>query len=53
MTYDHIRVTPLAIAVGAEISEIDLAVPPGETRLAEIRRALGANTVSCSSTTSI
>jgi taurine dioxygenase len=41
MTYDHIRVTPLATAVGAEISGVDLARPHGEPELAEIRRALG------------
>ena len=41
MTYNHIRVTPLATLVGGEISGVDLAVPPGEPGLAEIRRALG------------
>jgi hypothetical protein len=41
MTYDHIRVTPLATAVGAEISGVDLAMPPGTPELVEIRRALG------------
>jgi taurine dioxygenase len=41
MIYDHIRVTPLATSVGAEISGVDLATPPGEPGLAEIRRALG------------
>jgi alpha-ketoglutarate-dependent taurine dioxygenase len=41
MTYDHIRVTPLASHVGAEISGVDLAMPPGEPALAEIRLALG------------
>ena len=41
MTYDHIRVTPLATHVGAEIAEVNLAVPPGGPGLAEIRRALG------------
>ena len=41
MTYDQIRVTPLATSVGAEISGVDLAVPPGAAELAEIRRALG------------
>ncbi len=41
MTYDHIRVTPLATSVGAEISGIDLAAPPAEPGVAEIRRALG------------
>ena len=40
MTYDHIRVSPLATSVGAEISGVDLATP-GEPGLAEIRRALG------------
>jgi hypothetical protein len=41
MTYDHIRVTPLATHVGAEISGVDLAGAPGGAELAEIRRALG------------
>ena len=41
MRYDYIRVTPLATSVGAEISGIDLATPPGEPGLAEIRQALG------------
>src|SRR5271169_6533114 len=41
MTYDHIRVTPLATHVGAEISGIDLATLHGGPGLAEIRRALG------------
>jgi alpha-ketoglutarate-dependent taurine dioxygenase len=41
MTYDHIRVTPLATSVGAEISGVDLATPPDGPGVAEIRRALG------------
>jgi alpha-ketoglutarate-dependent taurine dioxygenase len=41
MTYDHIRVRPLATSVGAEISGIDLVRSPGGPELAEIRRALG------------
>src|SRR5439155_2396238 len=41
MTYDHIRVTALATSVGAEISAVDLATPPGASELSEIRRALG------------
>jgi taurine dioxygenase len=41
MIYDHIRVTPLATSVGAEISGVDLATPPGGPELAEIRKALG------------
>ena len=41
MIYDHIRVTPLATTVGAEISGVDLAAPPDEPGVAEIRRALG------------
>ena len=41
MTYEQIRVTPLATHVGAEISGIDLAASPGEAGVAEIRRALG------------
>src|SRR5260370_1397432 len=45
MTCDHIRVTPLATLVGAEISGIDLATPPGGPGLAEIRRALGGGRV--------
>jgi len=41
MIYDHIRVTPLATSVGAEIFGVDLATPPGGAEVAEIRRALG------------
>ena len=41
MTYDYIRVTPLATFVGAEISGVDLATSPGEVQVAEVRRALG------------
>ena len=41
MAYDHIRVTPLATHVGAEISGVDLAGSPGGAEVAEIRRALG------------
>jgi taurine dioxygenase len=41
MTYDHIQVTPLATSVGAEISGVDLAAPPGGAGVAEIRRAFG------------
>jgi taurine dioxygenase len=41
MTYEHIRVTPLATCVGAEISGVDLAIPPGGPGLGEIRRAFG------------
>ena len=41
MTYDHIRVMPLATHVGAEISGVDLAGPPDAVELGEIRRALG------------
>jgi taurine dioxygenase len=41
MTYDQLRVTPLATHVGAEISGVDLAIPPGGPELAETRRALG------------
>ena len=41
MTYDHIRVEPLSTALGAEISGIDLAVPPAESALSEIRHAFG------------
>ena len=41
MTFNHIRVAPLATSVGAEISGVDLAPPPGGLGLAEIRRALG------------
>jgi taurine dioxygenase len=41
MTYDHIRMTPLATSVGAEISGVDLAGPPGGPELAEIRRLSG------------
>src|SRR5215469_15538896 len=36
MAYDHIRVTPLATHVGAEISGIDLAAPPGKLELGGI-----------------
>src|SRR5208337_2960210 len=41
MTYDHIRVTPLSTALGAEIGGVDLATPPAEPALAEIRHAFG------------
>jgi len=41
MTYDNIRVTPLATFVGAEISGVDLATSPGEVQVAEARRAFG------------
>ena len=41
MTYDHIRVEPLSTALGAEISGIDLAAPPAEPALSEIRHAFG------------
>ena len=41
MTYDDIRVKPLATHLGAEVSGVDLAGAPGGTELAEIRRALG------------
>jgi taurine dioxygenase len=41
MTYDHIRVEPLSTALGAEISGVDLATPPTEPALAEIRHAFG------------
>ena len=40
MSYDHIRVMPLATHVGAEISGINLAASPGATQLTEIQRAL-------------
>src|SRR6516162_3948537 len=42
MTYSCIELMPLATSVGAEISGVDLATPPGKPELAEIRRALGA-----------
>src|SRR5260370_8608951 len=41
MTYDYIRVKPLATHVGAEISGVDLATLPGGPGVAEIQRALG------------
>ena len=41
MIYDHIRVEPLSTALGAEIGGIDLAVPPAEPVLSEIRHAFG------------
>ena len=41
MSYEHIRVTPLATPVGAEICGVDLAAPPRKPGVAEIRRALG------------
>src|SRR5216683_5664967 len=41
MTYDHIRVEPLSTVLGAEIGGIDLAMPPAEPVLAEIRHAFG------------
>ena len=45
MTYHHIRVEPLSTAVGAEISGVDLAQPPAEPAMAEIRRAFGEHGV--------
>jgi hypothetical protein len=53
MTYDHIRVTPLATHVGAEIAGVDLAGPPGGPEVAEIRSARWVNMGWCSSATSI
>ena len=41
MSYDYIRVEPLSKAVGAEIGGVDLAKPPAEPALAEIRHAFG------------
>ena len=41
MTYQQIRVEPLATSVGAEISGVDLGALPEEPAVAEIRRALG------------
>jgi len=41
MTYDYIRVEPLSTALGAEICGVDLATPPAEPVLAEIRHAFG------------
>ncbi|HXO90892.1 MAG TPA: TauD/TfdA family dioxygenase [Stellaceae bacterium] len=45
MTYDYIRVEPLSTALGAEISGVDLAKPPAEPVLAEIRHAFGEHGV--------
>lgn len=39
-TYRRIAVAPVAGALGAEISGIDLALPPDEETVAELRRAL-------------
>jgi hypothetical protein len=36
MSYDYIRVTPLATRVGAEISGVDLAAVPSKPELGEI-----------------
>jgi taurine dioxygenase len=41
MRYEHIRVTPLATKVGAEISGVGLDEPPDGRALAAIWRALG------------
>jgi hypothetical protein len=40
MTYQYLRVEPLATALGAEIGGIDLAPPPPDPALAEIRQGL-------------
>ena len=45
MTYDHIRVTPLATSVGAEISGVDLSRELGNQQFQEIHDALMANLV--------
>jgi taurine dioxygenase len=45
MTYHHIRVEPLATALGAEIGGIDLATPLPDPALAEIRQAFGEHGV--------
>ena len=45
MAYDYIRVEPLSTALGADISGIDLAKPPAEAVLAEIRHAFGEHGV--------
>ena len=52
MTYHHIWVKPLSTAVGAEIGDIDLATPPAEPALAEIRHAFGEHGVISSATSS-
>ena len=41
MSYDRIRVEPLASALGAEIGGVDLAAPLPDPVFAEIRRAFG------------
>jgi taurine dioxygenase len=41
MTYDHIRVTPLSTALGAEIGGVELATPPAGPVLSEILHAFG------------
>ena len=45
MTYHYIRVEPLSTAVGAEIGGVDLAKPPAEPALAEMRHAFGEHGV--------
>ena len=45
MRYEYIRVEPLSTAIGAEIAGIDLAAPPPEPALAEIRHAFGEHGV--------
>src|ERR1700758_4877238 len=45
MTYDHIRVTPLSTALGAEIGGVDLTTTPAEPTLAETRHAFGEHGV--------
>ena len=41
MTLNHIRVTPLATHVGAEIAGVDLTTPPSDLELTEIHRVFG------------
>jgi taurine dioxygenase len=45
MAYDYIRVEPLSTVLGAEILGVDLARPPAEPVLAEIRHAFGEHGV--------
>ena len=45
MTYQHIEVTPIAGACGAEISGIDLSEDLDEQRLSEVKRAFHENLV--------
>ena len=45
MSYDHIRVRPIAAALGAEVSGVDLSQPLASPVLAELEHAWMAHQV--------